>query len=51
MVGRLLATREDVFDGYRIEGFREAFGTRFAIVDEVPTPGSQRLLFRMARRR
>ena len=51
MVTRLLATREDVFDNYCLDGFREAFGTQFAIVDEVPTPGSQRLLFRMTRRR
>ena len=51
MVTRLLATREDVFDNYGLDGFREAFGTQFAIVDEVPTPGSQRLLFRMTRRR
>ena len=34
MVRTLLATREDVFDDYTIDGFRAAFGATWAIVDE-----------------
>jgi hypothetical protein len=49
MVQRLLATREDVFSDYTIDGFREAFGRRFEIADERPIPGMTRTLFRMIR--
>jgi hypothetical protein len=49
MVGRLLATREDVFSVYDGAGFRAAFGRRFRIVDERPMPGTARVLFRMER--
>ncbi len=50
MVRRLLATREDVFDGYTLEGFRAAFGARFEVVDERPVAGTERRLVRMVRR-
>ena len=50
MVRKLLATREDVFPDYTIEGFREAFGRRFEIADEAPVTGTARVLFRMTRR-
>jgi SAM-dependent methyltransferase len=50
MVGRLLATREDVFPEYSLEGFRSAFGGLFEIADEVPVTGTARTLVRMTRR-
>jgi SAM-dependent methyltransferase len=50
MVRRLLATREDVFPDYTIEGFRAAFGRRFEILDEAPIEGVSRSLLRMQRR-
>jgi hypothetical protein len=50
MVRTLLATREDVFPEYTIEGFRAAFGEAWEIVDEAPVTGTPRTLFRMARR-
>ena len=49
MVRRLLATREDVFQGYDLDGFRAAFGRRYRIVDERQIPGTGRVLIRMAR--
>jgi hypothetical protein len=50
MVDKLLATREDVFADYTIEGFRAAFASRFDIVDEARIGGTTRVLFRMTRR-
>jgi hypothetical protein len=50
MVDRLLASREDVFPGYTLDGFRAAFGTRFEILAEAPIPGSERTLVRLRRR-
>jgi SAM-dependent methyltransferase len=50
MVQRLLATREDVFPEYTLEGFRRAVGSAFEIVEEVPIAGSVRVLFRLRRR-
>jgi hypothetical protein len=50
MVRKLLATREDVFPDYDLEGFRAAFGDRFEIVEEAPVTGTARVLFRMTRR-
>lgn len=47
MVRRLLATREDVFPDYTLDGFRAAFGKYFHILDEAPLPGSGRRLCRM----
>ncbi len=50
MTRRLLAARRDIFDGYSIEGFREAFGGPFRIVREAPIADSPRTLFHLARR-
>jgi hypothetical protein len=50
MVERLLATREDVFADYTVDGFRTAFGRRFEFRDEVPIAGTRRTLFRLERR-
>ena len=49
MVQRLLATREDVFDDYTIEGFRTSFGQAWSIVEEAPIAGTQRVLFSLRR--
>ena len=46
----LLATREDVFDGYSDEGFRTAFSRRFEFVEEAPVPGTERVLHLLRRR-
>ena len=50
MVRTLLATREDVFDDYTIDGFRAAFGATWAIADEVGVHSTTRVLLRMTRR-
>jgi SAM-dependent methyltransferase len=50
MVKRLLATREDIFPDYTLDGFRAAFGARFAIEEERPVDESTRVIFRMKRR-
>jgi SAM-dependent methyltransferase len=50
MVRRLLATREDVFPDYTLDGFRAAFARRFEIAEEAPIEGVTRVLFRMTRR-
>lgn len=49
-VRRLLATREDVFSAYHLEGFRTSLRTRFEIIREEPIAGSERTLFLMRRR-
>jgi SAM-dependent methyltransferase len=49
MVQKLLATREDVFPDYTLDGFRAAFGRRFEIAGEALIEGSRRVLFRMKR--
>ncbi len=51
MVRKLLATREDVFPAYSLDGFRAAFDALFEIAEEAPVTGTSRVLFRMARRR
>jgi SAM-dependent methyltransferase len=51
MVRTLLATREDVFPDYTVDGFRAAFTEAWRIVDEAPVTGTPRILYRMARRR
>ncbi len=48
MVRRLLATREDVFPDYTVDGFRAAFSRRFSIDAESPIEGTARVLFRMS---
>ena len=45
MTQHLLAAREDVFPNYTIEGFRQAFGRSFRLVQEVPVEDSLRTLF------
>jgi hypothetical protein len=50
MVRTLLATREDVFPDYAIEGFRAAFHGHWEIADEAPVSGTPRGLLRMTRR-
>lgn len=50
MVRRLLATREDVFPGYTLDGFRAAATGRFEIVAERPIDESARVLFLLRRR-
>jgi hypothetical protein len=50
MTRRLLAAREDIFDGYTIDGFRDAFGGPFEIVREAPITDSPRTLFLLRRR-
>ncbi len=50
MVRKLLATREDVFADYTLDGFRTAFGTLFDIAEEAPVTGTARVLLRMSRR-
>ncbi len=52
MVDKLLATREDIFPDYTLDGFRTAFTGRYmaTIDDEAPIEGSTRVLFRLSRR-
>lgn len=50
MVQRLLATREDIFPDYSMDGFRAAFGEQFDIVRETPVEDSGRIMFLMRRR-
>ncbi|MGZ8474738.1 MAG: SAM-dependent methyltransferase [Candidatus Limnocylindria bacterium] len=50
MTQRLLAARPDIFERYTIDGFREAFGSRFRIVRESPVTDSPRMLFLLERR-
>jgi hypothetical protein len=45
MTDHLLAARRDVFPGYTIEGFRQAFGRSFRILEEVAVEDSLRTLF------
>jgi len=49
-VRRMLASREDVFDGYSREGFEAAFASRFETLDRIAVPESERTLYRMRRR-
>lgn len=50
MVQRLLSSRDDIFDRYTIDGFREAFGGPFRIVREAPIEDSPRTAFLLERR-
>ncbi len=50
MVQRLLATREDVFPDYSMDGFRAGFGQHFEMAEETPIDDSRRIMFRMRRR-
>jgi hypothetical protein len=49
-VQRLLASREDVFGDYTIDGFRAAFADAFETVSETAIEGSARTLFHFKRR-
>ncbi|MBN2346321.1 MAG: class I SAM-dependent methyltransferase [Candidatus Aminicenantes bacterium] len=49
-VGRLLATREDVFPTYHAEGFEAAFGEYFTVVRRERVEQSDRLLYLMRRK-
>ncbi len=49
-VERLLATREDVFPNYTIDGFEAAFTPSFEIVRHASVPDSERTLYLMRRR-
>ncbi len=49
-VQRMLATREDVFDGYTREGFERAFTPHFTIDEASPVSESERTLYVMRRR-
>lgn len=51
MVGRLLASRRDIFTDYTIEAFRRAVEPHFDIVTETPIEHSRRTLFHLRRRR
>jgi len=46
-VQRMLASRDDIFDGYTQEGFETAFGRWFQILDRTPVGDSQRRLYTM----
>ena len=50
MVRRLLASREDVFPDYALDGFRAAASERFEIVAEQPIRESPRVMFLLRRR-
>jgi hypothetical protein len=49
-VQRLLATREDVFPDYDCRHFEAAFRRRFELCESHAIEGSERVLYRMARR-
>lgn len=44
-VQKLLASREDIFPDYHIEGFETAISTKFKITDKKPVQGSERTLY------
>lgn len=44
-VRRLLASREDIFPNYTLEGFRKSFSTLYEFIAEEKVPGSERALF------
>ncbi len=46
----LLATREDVFDGYTPEGFEAALAEHFEVRDRHPVADSSRTLYLLERR-
>ncbi|MCC6986967.1 MAG: hypothetical protein IT309_11080, partial [Anaerolineales bacterium] len=46
---KLLASREDIFDEYTIEGFEKRFGGRFSILDKRAVSGSGRVMYLMER--
>lgn len=50
MVQGMLASRDDVFAGYTLEGFEQAFAEHFTIEQRVPLPSSDRVLYLMTSR-
>jgi len=48
-VERLLASRQDIFPEYNLEGFERAFGKAFSICKVVPVQDSERKLYLMER--
>lgn len=44
-VQRLLASREDIFDKYTIEGFEQAFEQHFYMMEKKPVTESERILY------
>lgn len=49
-VGRLLVSREDIFDDYTAEGFEAAFADAFELAGRVDVGQSRRVLYRYERR-
>jgi ribosomal protein L11 methylase PrmA len=45
----LLRSRDDVFTGYTLEAFEQAFGRFFRIVDRAPLPASGRIIYSLRR--
>ena len=50
MVQRLLATRQDVFPDYTLDGFRTALGERFDLLEAAGIEASERTILRLRRR-
>ena len=46
----MLATREDIFDGYTQAAFEAAFAPFFAIEEAVPVRDAERVIYVMRRR-
>jgi SAM-dependent methyltransferase len=46
-VQKLLASRQDIFSDYNLEGFKAAFGACYRFHEEVPLTDSDRILFLM----
>jgi ribosomal protein L11 methylase PrmA len=44
-VQKLLASRQDIFPDYALEGFSRAFANDFKLIKQTPIPGTQRTLF------
>ncbi|MBU1670109.1 MAG: SAM-dependent methyltransferase [Actinobacteria bacterium] len=49
-VARLLSVREDIFSGYTVVGFLEAFSGLFRVEDREPVGSSERVIFLMRKR-
>lgn len=49
-VADMLASREDIFDDYTLDGFRAAFAADWEVASEHPVADSERVLFSLRRR-
>ena len=49
-VERLLASRQDIFPDYTLDGFIAAFAYEFTILQQIPVPGTKRIIFLLERR-